>query len=83
MQELAFVPIILMLSFLPISFFGLGIKEGAFVYFFSQVQVPSAAALTVSLITYPLIFLAILPGGLFLLVGSGRGASTDAHHTDS
>ena len=65
-QEFAFVPIIVLLTLLPISYFGLGIKEGAFAYFFSSVGIPPSVSVSVSLITYPLIVLGLLPGALFL-----------------
>lgn len=67
-QELVFVPIIILLSLLPLSYFGMGIKEGAFVYFFSALGVPAAQAVSVSILTYPLIVVGLLPGGLFLLL---------------
>ena len=66
-QAAAFVPMINMFTLLPISYFGLGIKEGAFLYFFGFAGVPRAVCLTVSLITYPLIFGAMIPGAIFAL----------------
>ena len=66
-QELVFVPIIILLSLLPISYFGLGIKEGAFVYFFSSLGIPAPLAVSVSILTYPLILIGFLPGAIFLL----------------
>ena len=66
-QEIVFVPVIILLTLLPISYFGLGIKEGAFLFFFGQVGVPPAICLTVSFITYILIFSALLPGAYFFL----------------
>ncbi len=71
--EMAFVPMIVLLTLLPISYFGLGIKEGGFLYFFRQVGVPAAACLSVSFITYILIFLALLPGAAFAMTGSFPG----------
>lgn len=64
-QELVFVPLIIMLSLLPISYFGLGVKEGAFAYFFSSVGIPVSVSVSVSLITYPLIAAGLLPGAVF------------------
>lgn len=66
-QELMFVPIILLVSLLPISIFGLGIKEGAFVYLFSQVGVDPAVALAVSFYTYILQIMIIIPGSVIFL----------------
>ncbi|TAN36894.1 MAG: flippase-like domain-containing protein [Verrucomicrobia bacterium] len=66
-QAAAFVPMINMFTLLPISYFGLGVKEGAFLYFFGCAGIPRPVCLAVSLITYPLIFGAMLPGALFVL----------------
>lgn len=66
-QTAAFVPMIVMFTLLPLSYFGLGIKEGAFIYFFGRAGVPGAVCVAVSLITYPLIFGAMLPGAAFVL----------------
>jgi len=66
-QELTFVPIILLVSLLPISIFGIGIKEGAFVYLFSQVGIDPAVALAVSFYTYVLQIMIIVPGSVIFL----------------
>jgi glycosyltransferase 2 family protein len=68
-QEAAFMPIIVLLTMLPISYFGLGIKEGAFLYFFGQAGVPSPVCLSASCITYVLILGAMMPGAIFTLLG--------------
>lgn len=67
-QAAAFVPMINMFTLLPISYFGLGVKEGAFLYFFARAGVAKALCLTVSFITYPLILGAMIPGALFALL---------------
>lgn len=67
-QAAAFVPMINMFTLLPISYFGLGVKEGAFLYFFARAGIAKALCLTVSLITYPLILGAMLPGAFFALL---------------
>lgn len=67
-QAAAFVPMINMFTLLPISYFGLGVKEGAFLYFFGRAGVAKAICLTVSLITYPLILGAMIPGAIFALL---------------
>ena len=71
-QAAAFVPIINMFTLLPISYFGLGVKEGAFLYFFGRAGLAKALCLTVSFITYPLILGAMLPGALFALLDAVR-----------
>ncbi len=64
--EFAFVPIIMLLTLLPITYFGLGVREGAFIFFFSQVGIPPSVCLSVSLLTYLLIVIGMLPGALLL-----------------
>lgn len=67
--DIAFVPMIVLLTLLPISFLGLGIKEGAFVFFFTSIGLAVEKCVGVSLLTYPLIILALLPGGVLFLLG--------------
>jgi uncharacterized protein (TIRG00374 family) len=76
-REIAFVPIIVLLTLLPISFFGLGVKEGAFLYSFGQTGVPAAICLTVSFITYILIFSAMIPGAMFVCADAVSGRKTE------
>lgn len=60
------VPIILLVTLVPISVNGLGIREVSFVVLYSQVGVPSEAALALSFaFTLVLVFSALI-GGLFL-----------------
>ena len=65
--EFAFIPMIVLLSLLPISPMGLGIKEGAFVYFFGTLGIAPAALVATSLFTHVIVLLVILPGGYFFL----------------
>lgn len=65
-----FVPIITLLTMLPIAVGGIGIREGAYVYFFSQAGVPTSDAFALSLLTYVLVMISIIPGGIaYLLEG--------------
>jgi|GEM_PF-1377577 len=66
-EAAAFVPMIVLMAMLPISYFGLGVKENTFFYFFGRAGVPNPVSLAVSLITYPLIVAAMLPGAVFVL----------------
>ena len=66
-QEIAFVPLVIILVMLPISYFGIGIKEGAFVFLFTRVGVPSETCLAVSILTYPVILTGLIPGLFFFL----------------
>lgn len=59
-----FVPIVIFLTMLPISLMGIGIREGAFIYFFSQAGMPMADALALSILIYVLNVIAVIPGGV-------------------
>jgi len=62
------IPIISFLSLLPISANGIGIMEGAFVFFFSQVGASTSQALTLGLAMRVLMMVATLPGALLLAI---------------
>lgn len=61
---LLFIPIISAIQLLPISISGLGIREGAYVYFFGGVGLSSAEAIGSSLIFWALVALVSLAGGV-------------------
>jgi uncharacterized membrane protein YbhN (UPF0104 family) len=61
---LIFVPIISFLLALPISFSGLGVREGGYVLLFGQAGVPSSLALGMSLCIYAMTVATGLIGGL-------------------
>ncbi len=49
---LIFLPIIILVSFIPISIAGIGLREGAFVFFFGIIGIPSEQSLTLSIIWF-------------------------------
>jgi uncharacterized protein (TIRG00374 family) len=59
-----FVPIIAIVNLLPITFNGLGLREGIYTFLFVPVGVPAATAVSMSLAFYFLRFSAGLLGGL-------------------
>lgn len=59
-----FVPIIAIINLLPITFNGLGLREGIYTFLFVPVGVPPATAVSMSLAFYFLRFSAGLLGGL-------------------
>ena len=59
---LAFVPLVILASTLPISFGGWGVREGALVALFHTVGVSASSALAVSVMTGTFSALAGLPG---------------------
>ena len=73
---LIFIPIIIFLTMLPISIGGIGIREGGFVYFFSQAGMSTTDAFTLSILVYVLIMISIIPGGIIFvregLLGNSR-----------
>ena len=73
------VPLVLLLSMIPLSIGGWGVREGVMVAAFSFVGMPSEGALSLSLAFGLVITLVSLPGGLFWLIsnrGDLRRAST-------
>jgi uncharacterized protein (TIRG00374 family) len=65
-----FVPLITVVSMLPVSVAGLGVREGGVVYFFAKVGVAPAVALSMSLIWFSLTLLISSLGGLAFLLDS-------------
>lgn len=63
-----FTPMIFTVTMLPISLSGLGVREAAYWYFFSQVGVSQLDAVTASLLFFVIVGIASLPGApLFAL----------------
>jgi uncharacterized membrane protein YbhN (UPF0104 family) len=74
LHYVVFVPITSAVLVIPISFAGLGVREGAFVMLFTRVGVDGEVALSMSLMVY--VIGTILPGligGLLYLVRGARG----------
>lgn len=65
---LALMPVITTLALLPLTLFGLGLKDGAFVFFFTGIGVTASAALAVSFVTYALIIVSSVVLGLLASV---------------
>ena len=64
----SFVPIVAVMTMLPISVSGIGIREGAFVYLFSQVGMPVSQAFAGSILVYALTLISTIPGGIIYLL---------------
>ncbi len=56
-----FLPLIILLTLLPVSISGLGVREGAFVFFFGAIGIPPEKAMALSLLW----FLSIVAAGLW------------------
>ncbi|HYN08544.1 MAG TPA: lysylphosphatidylglycerol synthase transmembrane domain-containing protein [Vicinamibacterales bacterium] len=65
----AFIPIILLVMLLPITFNGLGVSQWAFVWTFTRVGVPEANAFALSILFVALGLVGNLPGGILYAVG--------------
>lgn len=63
-----FVPIIFLITVIPISINGLGVREGAFVFFFAKAGLSTPEALSISLISYVLTLLFGMIGGMVYVV---------------
>lgn len=61
---LAFVPVMVLLTSLPLSVNGLGIREGSLVFFLGKVGIGSAEALAVGVLSLAMLLLAGAVGGL-------------------
>ena len=68
-----FIPLITVLIMLPVSFSGIGLREGSFVAFFALIGVPASESFIISFTVSVLTILATAVGGLFYMVDrSGR-----------
>ncbi|KAF0184555.1 MAG: membrane protein [Nitrospirae bacterium] len=64
LQIAVFLPLIILLALLPVSISGLGVREGAFVFFFGAIGIASDKAMALSLLW----FLSVVAAGLWGLV---------------
>jgi uncharacterized membrane protein YbhN (UPF0104 family) len=70
---LIFIPIISFLLTLPVSFSGLGVREGGYILLFGQAGVPSSLAFAMSLCVYAVAVATGLIGGLLYASQGYRG----------
>ncbi|MBE7385108.1 MAG: flippase-like domain-containing protein [Leptolyngbya sp. SIO1E4] len=70
LELLVFIPIIVVITMLPISLGGLGLKEGLWIYLFTRVGQSAEEALSLSLIVMILSWLLSMPGAVILLLDS-------------
>ena len=68
----AFVPIVVILSRLPISLNGFGIYEAAFVYFLRFADVSTSVGFSVGIVIHLVSLIAILPGGIMYALDRER-----------
>jgi glycosyltransferase 2 family protein len=65
----AFVPLILLVMLLPVTFNGIGTSQAAFVWFFGKANVAAPAAFALSVLFIALGVVGNLPGGLLYALG--------------
>lgn len=63
-----FVPIIILITMIPISIHGLGLREGAFLFFFTKAGLSAPEALSISLVSYVLTLIFGMIGGMVYIV---------------
>jgi uncharacterized membrane protein YbhN (UPF0104 family) len=71
-----FIPLILLIMFLPITANGIGTSQAAFVYLFSKVGTPSAEAFALSVLFVALGIVGNIPGAIFYVRRSSSGEAT-------
>lgn len=76
-ESLVLVPAVILLSTLPVSLGGWGLREGLMVIALGLAGVPAEAALTVSVLFGIVQIVAGLPGGALWLMAGGRAATRD------
>jgi uncharacterized membrane protein YbhN (UPF0104 family) len=69
---LVLVPLVLMISMIPVSVAGWGVREGAMVVAFGLLGVPPARAFALSVLFGTLLLVAGFPGGVLWLRGGSR-----------
>jgi hypothetical protein len=67
-----YVPIINVISMIPVSLNGLGVRENSYVILFSRVGLDGEVSLAVSLVSFFIVFVFSLVGGLFFIFQKRR-----------
>ncbi|CAH2713415.1 hypothetical protein BACCIP111895_00550 [Neobacillus rhizosphaerae] len=71
LELLMVITLISVITMLPISVNGLGVREGCYVLFFKELGVPVEIAVTVSLLFFILVSISSLAGGVFWMLERG------------
>jgi len=77
---LVFHPLLSVLTALPISVGGIGVREGGYLYFLGRVGVPEPAAIAVGLVLWLVTLAGGVVGGLVFLVSGARLPRLRARH---
>lgn len=79
---LALIPPVLLITTLPISIAGWGVRELSMVAAFGLIGVPGEGAVALSVLFGLVVAVMSLPGGLIWLIGADRGAKIEAAPRD-
>jgi uncharacterized protein (TIRG00374 family) len=69
------IPVIFLLSMLPVSINGIGVRENLFVYFFAKVSVSPEKSLAIAWMAFVMILFYALIGGVIYMVRKGEKES--------
>ena len=72
MEYVLLVPIVALLSSIPISVGGLGVREGTIIFLLGAVGVSTPNAVSISLLYLAILILVTIPGSIFLLTGKRK-----------
>jgi len=75
---LVFHPAVSVITAIPISVAGLGLREGGYVFFLGLIGIRAPAALAFGLVWFTIMVVGALPGGLLLLLKNGRGRESSS-----
>lgn len=65
-QMTAVVPVVALLTLIPVSLNGLGVREGSFAYFLARAGIPGADAIALSLLVYAISLIFSMAGAVVL-----------------
>jgi len=69
-----FIPVVMVVALIPVSLNGVGMREGAWVLLFGQVGLSSAEAFSMSILSFLVMAVVSLAGGVFYLLDRGAPA---------
>ena len=64
------IPLVSLFSMIPLSINGIGLREASYVFFFSKLNLSATSALTVSFLTFSILVIVSLIGGIIFTIKS-------------
>jgi uncharacterized membrane protein YbhN (UPF0104 family) len=71
-------PLVGLFSSLPISFNGIGLREGGYLFLLAQIEISAEKAIAFGLLWFAMVALESLVGGVVFVVAKGRRARGDS-----